>query len=223
MRILITSGGTREPIDGVRFITNFSSGSTGAFLTDYFRNRGHQVTLMRARDSKKSDLPGESIEFVSFLDLEEHLKATLANTKYDVVIHLAAISDYSVDSISVDGVSIKPNSAAKISSEAETVTLTLKRNKKLIHRLKEFATNKNFILIGFKLTNTETESERLSAVKKLGQSYDIDFIVHNDLSEITADGSHLATIYQGEQIIAKARNKTELAQELEQVIAKEVL
>lgn len=223
MKVLITSGGTREPIDGVRVITNLSSGSTGAFLTDYFRGRGHNVTLLHAKDSKNSNLPGESHEFTSFEDLEGKLQNLLYSSHYNVVLHLAAISDYSVDSIVADGKTYKPDAAIKINSDANSITLHLKKNKKLINQLKNFAINKDFILVGFKLTNTPSQQERRSAVARLAEDFNIDYIVHNDLSEIKKDGTHIATIYKGSNEILKVRNKTELASELERIITREAL
>src|SRR5690606_35712137 len=124
--LLITSGGTREPIDGVRFITNFSSGNTGAFLTDFFRRQGHRVTLLRGQGSQKPETEGLSFEFQSFQDLEKLLQENLATNKYDVVIHLAAISDYSVDYVEANGVRVAPDQTQKISSESETLVLHLK-------------------------------------------------------------------------------------------------
>ncbi len=196
MNFLITSGGTREPIDGVRFITNFSSGNTGAFLTDYFRNHGHHVTLLHGKESKLPASQGEAFEFQTFNDLEQLLRKKLSEFQYDVVIHLAAISDYSVNSVEVNGTTFTPDLNQKISSETETITLHLKRNSKLINQLKELSHQSRFILIGFKLTNTKSAPERLSAIQKMALNQDIDFIVHNDLSQVEKDGKHIANIYK---------------------------
>ena len=46
MKILLTSGATVEYIDGVRFITNFSTGGTGSILADEFARAGHKVTAL---------------------------------------------------------------------------------------------------------------------------------------------------------------------------------
>lgn len=196
MKILITSGGTREPIDGVRFITNFSSGNTGVFLTDYFRNQGHEVTLLRAKDSALPSTKGDTHEFITFKSLEQILRDTLAKSNFDVVIHLAAISDYSVDSVEVGGKTFAPDQTQKISSDSEAITVHLKRNSKLINQLRELASQKNFVLIGFKLTNTKSAPDRLNAVQKMAANRDIDFIVHNDLNQIEKDGKHIANIYK---------------------------
>ena len=44
MKILITGGGSEEPIDNVRAVCNFSTGRTSAFLADFFAGAGHEVT-----------------------------------------------------------------------------------------------------------------------------------------------------------------------------------
>ncbi|MCM2324713.1 MAG: DNA/pantothenate metabolism flavoprotein, partial [Oligoflexia bacterium] len=46
MKVLVTGGGTREPIDGVRFITNFSTGQTAAIISDAFALAGHETVAL---------------------------------------------------------------------------------------------------------------------------------------------------------------------------------
>ena len=48
MKILITAGATREPIDAVRFVSNVSTGATGAALADEFSRGGIEVVLLRS-------------------------------------------------------------------------------------------------------------------------------------------------------------------------------
>ncbi|MDP3683280.1 MAG: phosphopantothenoylcysteine decarboxylase, partial [Ignavibacteria bacterium] len=58
-----------------------------------------------------------------------------------------------------------------------------KRNEKIITHLKEYSQNKNLVLIGFKLTNTQNENERIDAVEKLFQDAKCDHVVLNDKSD----------------------------------------
>lgn len=220
MKILMTSGGTREPIDGVRFISNFSTGSTGALICDYLRQKGYEVTFLYGRDSKLPESYGENIEFVSFSDLEELLRFHLGSRKFNAMIHLAAISDYSVDKIIIGDNEVAPSDSNKLNSDAEQITLRLKKNTKLINQLKKFSENKDFLLIGFKLTNTKTQDEQLNAVEKLSENFDIDYIVHNDLSDISS-GKHLTHIYKAgghPKLFTKTNTKNELAETLEKII-----
>ena len=69
LRLLITSGATREPIDDVRFVTNVSTGGTGAALARAFAQRGHQVTLLRGQGAVAVD--DGSCEMESFGSAED--------------------------------------------------------------------------------------------------------------------------------------------------------
>ena len=225
MRVLITSGGTREAIDGVRSIANTSTGRTGSQLAEYFSSRGHQVTLLSAQESVQpksapSNLRG--LSFVSFQDLRETLKKELANTNYDTVIHAAAVSDYRVESIDSSGKTMKPGPDSKIEA-GDDLTLHLKRQPKIVDELRSMSKNKSLKVIAFKLTNSLDARERATAIRKLAQHAHPDFIVHNDLHEIETGGRHIAKILTGgssdEPVeIARAMNKTELAQELERCL-----
>ena len=68
LSVLITSGGTRENIDGIRFISNLSTGSTGATIADHFISQGHRVTYLHA-DS--ANLPSGNCKMVPFTDFME--------------------------------------------------------------------------------------------------------------------------------------------------------
>src|SRR5205085_1081847 len=54
LRVLVTSGGTTEPIDGVRVLANASTGETGALIATQFARHGHAVTLLRARHARSA-------------------------------------------------------------------------------------------------------------------------------------------------------------------------
>lgn len=94
MRILITSGPTREPLDRVRFISNRSSGRMGLALTQAAAAAGHQVTLL----SGPVPLPRltsegvRSFRFVSTDDLQRLLQEHFP--KCDILIMAAAVADY---------------------------------------------------------------------------------------------------------------------------------
>ena len=108
-RVLITAGGTTVPIDGVRSITNTSTGRTGAALAAYFASVGYDVTLLHAADAAVPDPAVESItrrSFTTFDDLAGALSDLLSEHRFHAVIHLAAVSDYDVDHVVVDGASI---------------------------------------------------------------------------------------------------------------------
>ena len=61
MKILVTLGGTEEPLDGVRCLSNRSTGSTGRAIAAHFASRGAQVTLLHAERVQVGDLAFERL------------------------------------------------------------------------------------------------------------------------------------------------------------------
>lgn len=239
-RFLVTAGGTAVPIDGVRTITNTSTGATGSAIAAHLAGAGHSVTLVHARtallpprqltdaDEIVSDTSGRIrlVPFTTFTELDEVLRHELATGAYDAVIHLAAVSDFDVDHLVVDGKEIVPNPLGKIDS-GETLTIHLRKNHKILSRLGQYASPSNagsnrlatshpLIVVGFKLTNGATPAERLQAVARVTPG--TDFIVHNDIAEMDSD-CHPATIFRNGHACRTVTTKRELAQQLEQLIA----
>ena len=193
-KILITAGGTRENIDGVRFISNMSSGRTGAQIADELIKQGHHVTFVHAQDSQIPKHPHQGQIFTSTQDLEKQLKDLLGHQYFDQAIHLAAVSDYSVAEIKTDHGTIDKNSEQKISSRSESLTLELKKNPKLVDFLKSWSKNSKIKIVAFKLTKTNDVDERQKKVQDLFSHSHCDLVVHNDLLEIEKD-QHQFTVY----------------------------
>jgi phosphopantothenoylcysteine decarboxylase/phosphopantothenate--cysteine ligase len=236
LNILITAGGSREPLDGVRAITNFSSGRTAAQIADYFISKHHFITYLHASGAALP-LGGCTKEsFLSFKDLDQSLTQLLRQKNFDAVIHLAAVSDYSVASINSDTAAetsatmVDGIRTGKIDSESGLI-VHLQRNPKLIDKLRDISLNKNLMVVAFKLTNTFDTQTRGEAVTKLALHALPDWIVHNDLKEISSDGNaHTSTLYQvnrqnnsklppiepSTKEIAQFYCKTDLAKALEQ-------
>jgi len=98
-RVLVTAGGTREPIDPVRFIGNRSSGKQGHAIAEEAAARGAEVTLVTT-----TDLPVTTgIERVRVdTAAEVHREVTLRATTADVVVMAAAIADFTPVDVAVD-------------------------------------------------------------------------------------------------------------------------
>lgn len=218
MKILVTAGGTQEPIDAVRVISNLSSGRTGIQLAEKLKSAGFQVTLIRSKNSQPStDIVNEKI-FTDYQSLQQILQSELANQSYDAIIHSAAVSDYSVQQIGENADQIIQK---KLSSDPEQLTLVLKKNPKLIDYLKDYSLNKNVICFGFKLTVRANEDERKKAVKKLFNHSDVDYVVHNDLSEINVEsGTHLFHVYNKYMTSSMMQNKSDLCYFISQILIK---
>ena len=213
-RILITAGGTRERIDSVRYIGNMSSGRTAALLADELHMAGHTLTWLGAEDAVRPAQVETQHSYYSFTDIKTRLRELLVSGEYDVVIHAAAVSDFSVASLETGNGEIMDHQQGKLSSRSDLI-LRLKRNPKLLDQLKSWSANPALKVIGFKLTDTDDPQQRIEAVKKQLNQPGVDVVVHNDLSDIS-ENAHSYSLYvprykpvhcKDSKILARAINK----------------
>jgi phosphopantothenoylcysteine decarboxylase/phosphopantothenate--cysteine ligase len=210
-RILVTSGGTQEALDPVRVITNKSTGSTGAALTDLLTGFGFDVTYVHAESAKLPVHDCQKVSFTSFQDLQKNLQELLKDSAYKAVIHLAAVSDYSPTDVSSE----------KISSDEDEIILRLKRNPKLVDHFREMAHNPKLKVIAFKLTSNASLDEQRAAVSKLFAHSKADLVVQNDTREIGK--VHLFHAYGPDQTSVDLQGKQELGFYLGEYLSKELL
>jgi phosphopantothenoylcysteine decarboxylase/phosphopantothenate--cysteine ligase len=91
-RILVTAGGTREPLDDVRFVGNRSSGRMGVALAEEARRRGAEVTLVAANLTMPAPGGMELVPAPTAADVEREVLARAVDA--DVVVMAAAVADY---------------------------------------------------------------------------------------------------------------------------------
>lgn len=164
-RVLVSAGGTLEPIDPVRYIANRSSGKMGYALANAANARGAQVTLV----TTKSDLPvprGIQVEkVVTAAEMEavllKHFPAA------DITIMAAAVADYRVAQIS----------SQKIKKKNETWELKLLKNPDILKHLGQIKRADQY-LVGFA---AETDELLKNATDKL-LAKNVDLLVANDVS-----------------------------------------
>jgi len=123
LRVVVTAGGTREPIDAVRFIGNRSTGHQGFALAEAARERGAEVTVIAANVS----LPlGEGIDRVDVQTSTELANAlSLHAPEADVIVMAAAVADYRP----------REYSASKIKKSGNGLTLELVETEDLLASL----------------------------------------------------------------------------------------
>jgi phosphopantothenoylcysteine decarboxylase/phosphopantothenate--cysteine ligase len=92
LRVLVTAGGTREPIDGVRFIGNRSSGRMGFALAERAARRGAEVTLVAANAALAPPLGAKVIEVQTAAELQQACAREFE--RCDVVLMAAAVADF---------------------------------------------------------------------------------------------------------------------------------
>jgi phosphopantothenoylcysteine decarboxylase/phosphopantothenate--cysteine ligase len=162
-RIIVTAGGTQEPIDPVRFISNRSSGKMGFALAREAANRGAAVTLVTAPVSL---LVPDRVEIVRVRTAQEMRDAVVSRfDDADVVIKAAAVADFKARSVA--GGKIKKADAPSAIELEPTVDIAAELG----------AMKKRQILVGFA---AETDDHVAAARKKLAAK-NLDFIVLNDV------------------------------------------
>jgi len=160
-RIVVTAGGTQEPIDPVRHIGNRSSGRMGYALAEAARDRGAEVKLITAPAS----LPEPSgVEVVHVRTAAQMKKAvTEAVGMADALIMAAAVADYQPKDVA----------RAKIKKDSPSLTLELVRTPDILAEVKG-----KFIKVGFA---AESEDLIANARKKL-ENKGLDLMVANDIT-----------------------------------------
>ncbi|MCK5346202.1 MAG: bifunctional phosphopantothenoylcysteine decarboxylase/phosphopantothenate--cysteine ligase CoaBC, partial [Candidatus Heimdallarchaeota archaeon] len=219
LSVLITSGGTKENIDNVRYISNMSTGKTAAAIADHFITNNCNVTYLHAEDAA---LPGgtcSKITYSSFDDLNKAVKELLSGNNFDAVIHLAAVSDYSVSGIEADGQSAEFPIKSKLRSDISELKITLSSNFKIIDKLKEYSKNKDVTLVGFKLVSEISGSESTEKIESIFKNANADYVVMNDLSDRVDTVQQNFKIYGKAGLQDSADTSTELASRLEAIIS----
>ena len=170
-KIVITSGGTIEDIDPVRYISNYSSGKMGLALADVAKNLGADVTLITTKDvSRKYNV----IKVKSALDMKAAIEKEFDSA--NCIIMAAAVADYRVKEIS--------QQKMKKTSDDE-ISLTLVKNPDI---LKELCTRKKAcppdllpscpMIVGF---CAESENLLENAKEKISRK-GCDYLIANDIS-----------------------------------------
>jgi phosphopantothenoylcysteine decarboxylase/phosphopantothenate--cysteine ligase len=216
LRVLVTSGGTSEPIDGVRVLTNSSTGATGALIADQFSRAGHDVVLLRAMHAERGGAHLRQETFDTFASLDAALERWLTKEHLDAVIHAAAVSDFSVHSVEVEGKAYPPG-MAKLSSDAAPI-LRLRRNPKLLDLMRPRSRNPAIRVVGFKLTQRATDHEARHAVQALLKTGAADLVVHNDLSARTDDGNFPAAIWSASGAVEPCETRAAIGIALERLL-----
>jgi phosphopantothenoylcysteine decarboxylase/phosphopantothenate--cysteine ligase len=206
-RVLVTAGGTREPLDAVRFLGNRSSGRMGVSLATEARRRGAEVTLVASNLSVPAPV---GVDVVEAPTAEDVAREALARADADVVVMAAAVADYRP---------AQP-SEAKRPKDGEHWTVTLEPTTDVLRELGAVRDPRTrSVLIGFAADHGEGGLER--AREKLANKR-ADLIVYNDVSrdDIGFDAAENEVVLvsaEGEQRIEKAAKERIAAAILDEV------
>jgi phosphopantothenoylcysteine decarboxylase/phosphopantothenate--cysteine ligase len=165
-KVVISAGPTREAIDPVRFISNYSSGKMGIAIAEEFHRRGASVTLVLG---PTNEIVSNGINVLNVTTAEEMFSSVMDNsTEADILCMAAAVADYVPEMVADQ----------KIKKSGDSLQLQLTKSKDILFTLGSKKTSRQ-TLIGFAL---ETENEAINARKKLGEK-NADIIVMNSLRD----------------------------------------
>jgi phosphopantothenoylcysteine decarboxylase/phosphopantothenate--cysteine ligase len=195
--ILITAGGTREPIDAVRFIGNRSSGKMGFALAEAAVERGARVILVFASVSVPVPAGCEQVRVTTAAEMEQAVLAALPQAS--AVIMAAAVSDYQMAS-----------PAQQKLKKAESFTLHLNQTPDILRQVVQ-KKNPDTRVVGFA---AETEHLLEEGRRKL-RDKGVDILVANDVSQsdsgFESDDNAAVLLTAAEEVVLPHMPKREMA------------
>jgi phosphopantothenoylcysteine decarboxylase/phosphopantothenate--cysteine ligase len=197
-RLVVSAGGTREPLDSVRFVGNRSSGKMGVALAREASRRGADVTLVASNLSVPSP---DGVEVVQAPSASDLAREVLERADADVIVMAAAVADY------------RPSDPldAKRPKDTDTWTIELERTQDVLAELGQRRRNGQ-VLVGFAADEGEAglERARTKLTNKRGNLF-----VYNDVSRsdigFESDWNELVLLtHDGERTVSR-RSKEECA------------
>ena len=209
-KILISLGGTYEPIDSVRGITNKSSGKMGLALAREAYIRGADLTLVVAKVSV--EIP--SVFNVVHVETSKEMNDVILNLipDFDIFISAAAVSDFE----------FRKKSDSKLDSSS-SLFLNLKPTTKIIRQIKEI--NPDIFLVGFKAEFNITKSEMIKCARKQIENAGTDLVIANDISK---DNCHFGSddnevLIVGDDVLTiPLASKREIAKSIFDILSQKV-
>jgi phosphopantothenoylcysteine decarboxylase/phosphopantothenate--cysteine ligase len=190
-RVLVSAGGTREPLDAVRYLGNRSSGRMGVAVAEEARRRGAEVTLLAANLSVAAPAGVTVVEAPTASSMADAARGTAA----DVVVMAAAVADY------------RPSEARgdKRPKDGDAWTVELEPTEDVLAGLGRERQNGQ-VLVGFAADQGERGLER-ARQKLVAKS--VDLVVFNDVAREdigfdAADNEVVIVSRDGERTVPKA-------------------
>ena len=201
VKVLVTAGPTREPIDPVRFLTNRSSGKMGYTLAGAFAHEGHSVLLVSG--PTHLDVPG-NVDFIPVETAAEmHDVVSKHIGRMDIAVFAAAVADYTPAKIE----------SQKIKKSGDTLTLELVRTADILGSARDVFRFQG-TLVGFA---AETENLEVNARDKLSRKQ-CDLVIANDVSQagigFDSDHNQVLLVYPDRSEALPMASKHELSLQL---------
>ncbi len=213
-KFIVTAGGTREPIDPVRYVGNRSSGKQGIAIALEAQRRGAQVMFVAANIAS---IPSEltNVHFVQTAsELSSIVDSNLADA--DCLVMAAAVADYSIET--------PAETKLKKSSTGTSLTLTLAENEDILKNavMRAVQDGLNIVTVGFAAETSSSMSELGAlAVRKLADK-GCDLIVANDVSNgktFDSESNDVLVVSKTGGQVGAAGSKAVVAAEIVDVIS----
>jgi phosphopantothenoylcysteine decarboxylase / phosphopantothenate---cysteine ligase len=164
-KILVTTGGTREEIDPVRFISNHSSGKMGFSVAEMAANRGAEVTVVAGATSVE---PPENVKVIRATSADSMHHAVMANiANATVYIGAAAVADYRP----------KNRAESKIKKNNDEMIIELEKTTDILADVSKNR-HEGLIVVGFAAETNDVETYARSKMERKN----LDMIIANDVS-----------------------------------------
>ena len=202
----MSTGGTREPLDAVRFVGNRSSGRMGVALAAEAKRRGADVTLLASNLAVPTPAGVEVVEAPTAADVEREARTRSASV--DVVVMAAAVADYRA---------AEPMETKRAKSD-EPWRLELQPTADVLALLGEQERNGQ-VLVGF---GAETGEAGLARKRRMLTDKNLDLVVYNDVSVPgigfdAAENEVTLVTKAGERRLARAPKDTIAAEILDEI------
>jgi phosphopantothenoylcysteine decarboxylase/phosphopantothenate--cysteine ligase len=216
-RILITAGGTQEPIDPVRFLGNHSSGKQGIALATEATARGAAVTLIAANVSEPIPALHNLIRVSTAADLAQAVSANLADC--DAIIMAAAVSDFRVETAAA--------TKLKRSELGDEINLKLVANPDILAGLvkRVEAEGLEVTTVGFAAETAASPNELQRLAEHKLEAKGCDILVANNVSAgavFGADENSVLVLTKSGSVTARDGSKRAIAAHILDVLGQEI-
>jgi len=203
--VLISAGGTREPLDSVRYVGNRSSGRMGVALAQEARRRGARVTLLAANLAVPSPVGVDVVETPTAADLE---REALGRADADVIVMAAAVADYRAAA----------PSTTKRAKDGSAWVVELQPTSDVLAAIGA-ARRPGQVIVGFAADEAEAGLERAREKRRVKNA---DLFVYNDISRLdvgfdAADNEVVVVSENGDRRVAKAPKRVVAGAVLDEV------
>jgi phosphopantothenoylcysteine decarboxylase/phosphopantothenate--cysteine ligase len=214
MKVLVTTGGTREKIDPARYVGNFSSGKQGIAFARAAKDMGASVSVIAANVGECLLQGLDFVNVVSTSDLERELNQALGS--FDILVMAAAVADYRPSQVSAEKI--------KRSETGETLELSMIANADILAAITSMSVSRGdeAVIVGFA---AETGNDLEALARKKLASKGCQFIVANSIGagEVFDSEQNSVLLASSEKVQNFSGSKYEVARSVLEAISSKVV